>query len=188
VRELGFFSVMIPGDADLERIRGIAPKAIVLSGGPNSVHEEGCPTVPEGFFDYVTAEGIPVLGICYGMQLMVQRLGGRVEASKNGGEFGRMPILIQPESVLFGDDCEAQSVWMSHGDEAVELPEGWRCIALSESGARVAVECAATRMFGLQYHPEVKAGSDRSAGGLSGARTGRAEREVCVGEVVCSAW
>ena len=156
VRDLGFFSIMIAGDSDLARIEKIAPKAIILSGGPNSVHEGGSPGVPDGFFDYVDAHEVPLLGICYGMQLITHCLGGTVERSPNGGEFGSMPIRIEPGSTLYAPESEdEQVVWMSHGDDATALPPGFTCVARSKQGARVAIENAERRMFGLQYHPEV---------------------------------
>jgi GMP synthase (glutamine-hydrolysing) A subunit len=156
VREMGFFSVMIPGDSDLERIKHIAPKAIFLSGGPNSVHEAGSPNVPSGFWEYVRSEGIPLLGICYGMQLMAHQLGGKVEPGADGGEFGRMPITtIEGASLYEGEASPTQDVWMSHADNVTVLPTGFSCIARSEAGCQVAIENASERLFGLQYHPEV---------------------------------
>ena len=156
VREQGFFSVMISGDTDLSRIQHIAPKAVFLSGGPNSVHEGGSPTVPEGFFDYCTTNSIPVMGICYGMQLLVQRLGGTVQKSATGGEFGSMSMEVEQGSTLFSEEPQReQTVWMSHGDDATELPDGFTCVATSKQGARVAIEDPQRKFFGLQYHPEV---------------------------------
>jgi GMP synthase-like glutamine amidotransferase len=115
-----------------ERIQGVSPKVVVLSGGPNSVHLEGSPKVPAGFFDYCQQNSIPVLGVCYGMQMIVQLLGGQVETATNGGEYGRMPIDIVPGSSLFSyTSSSSTNVWMSHGDEAVRLPEGFSVVAKS---------------------------------------------------------
>lgn len=120
------------------------------------MHEGGSPSVPDGFFDYATEKGIPIMGICYGMQLLTHRLGGKVEKAPNGGEFGSMPIRIEPGSVLFSEETAAeQTVWMSHGDDATQLPEGFRCVATSTQGCRVAIEDPERKFFGLQYHPEV---------------------------------
>ena len=147
-----------------DRISAAKPKAVILSGGPNSVHAEGAPTVPEGFFAWAEEHKVPVLGICYGMQLLVHALGGKVEAAAGGGEYGRMGINTTPGSELYGGDKDSggdagsknrQQVWMSHGDEAVSLPEGFSAVARSDQGACVAVECPSRRLFGLQYHPEV---------------------------------
>lgn len=129
---------------------------IVLSGGPNSVHEEGSPLLPPEFYDYCQSSGIPLLGICYGMQLLVHQLGGRVETVVDKGEYGRMPISVDGGSLLYaGEASERQSVWMSHGDSATQLPAGFHCVARSEQGAMVAIEDPDRRFFGLQYHPEV---------------------------------
>lgn len=159
VRELGVYSILLPGDADLKRIESHAPRVIVLSGGPNSVHVDDAPSVPEGFFEYCARESIPVLGICYGMQLLVQRLGGVVEAARGKGEYGRMPVVYESsDSVLYGQGSKAgerEQVWMSHGDEATKLPEGFACVGKSEAGAVVAIEDPKRKLFGLQYHPEV---------------------------------
>lgn len=103
---------------------------VILSGGPNSVHEPGSPSVPPGFFEWAAATGVPVLGICYGMQLIVQRLGG-VVAPAEKREYGRMPVHTSPGQ-LFGAAGGSQMVWMSHGDEAVTLPDGFTCVAKSE--------------------------------------------------------
>ena len=159
VRELGAYSVLLPGDATMARIEGCKPKAIVLSGGPNSVHVDGAPSVPEGFFERAAALGTPVLGVCYGMQLLVQRLGGVVEPAHGKGEYGRMPVIYQSDdSALFGRGSRSgdrEMVWMSHGDEATTLPSGFACVGKSEAGAVVAIEDVERKLFGLQYHPEV---------------------------------
>jgi GMP synthase (glutamine-hydrolysing) len=142
---------MIAGDAKLERVKHIGPKAIILSGGPNSVHEGSSPTLPEGFFEYTDTSKIPVLGICYGMQLLAFALGGKVMASPTGGEFGRMAIKQQASSLLYkGEPTDTQEVWMSHGDDVVELPDGFTCAAKSMQGVTVAIEDSKRRLFGLQ--------------------------------------
>ncbi|KAK9831472.1 hypothetical protein WJX81_008476 [Elliptochloris bilobata] len=148
--------MLLPGDVTLERIKEVAPRAIVLSGGPNSVHIADAPQLSPGFFEYCASNSIPVLGICYGMQLLVHALGGEVKAADGGGEYGRMAIRTTQASALYAQDTEhSQQVWMSHGDEAVRLPQGFCSVATSEQGAIVAVECAERKLFGLQYHPEV---------------------------------
>ncbi|CAI5457660.1 unnamed protein product, partial [Closterium sp. Yama58-4] len=168
IRELGVYSVSLPAGVPLDQIQAVHPTIIVLSGGPNSVHEEGSPTVPEGFFDYAIEKRITVLGICYGMQLIVKTLGGDV-ARAEAQEYGRMDIVADCDSALFGgsdvggEEPEKkkaknetrQTVWMSHGDEATKLPEGFRVVARSDQGTVVAIECTTRKIFGLQYHPEV---------------------------------
>ena len=94
---------------------------IILSGGPNSVHVEGAPSVPDNFFDHCQENSIPVLGICYGMQLIVQLMGGEVKPADKA-EYGRMPVHVVRDSVLYGEEMDKmQMVWMSHGDEAVKV-------------------------------------------------------------------
>ncbi len=112
--------------------------------------------MPEGFFEWAEAGKVPVLGICYGMQLLVHALGGRVEAAAKGGEYGRMAIRTTQASHLYADETDhTQQVWMSHGDEAVALPDGFTAVATSDAGAVVAIEHPGRRLYGLQYHPEV---------------------------------
>jgi GMP synthase (glutamine-hydrolysing) len=148
-------------------VKEAGPRVVILSGGPNSVHVEGAPQAPAGLFEYCKEHAIPVLGICYGMQLMVQSLGGSVScafkedqqdkenasASASGGEYGHTKITTK-KSRLFGSD-EDQSVWMSHGDETKELPAGFETIANSHKGTIVAIENTEIGFYGLQYHPEV---------------------------------
>jgi GMP synthase-like glutamine amidotransferase len=111
----------LPPRAPQKRITDLNPKVIILSGGPNSVHVEGAPTVPDTFFDHCESHSIPVLGICYGMQLIVQKLGGEVK-SADKAEYGRMPVHTVNASSLYGNegDSTSQMVWMSHGDEATK--------------------------------------------------------------------
>ena len=112
--------------------------------------------MPAGFFEWAASANVPVLGICYGMQLLVHALGGKVEAAAKGGEYGRMAIRTTQASDLYAEETDhTQQVWMSHGDEAVALPEGFTAVATSDAGAVVAIENPARRLYGLQYHPEV---------------------------------
>lgn len=154
VRELGVYAVLLPGDASLERVKSHAPGAVILSGGPNSVHWEGAPTAPEGFWEWQEQEKVPVLGICYGMQLIVKTFGGVVKPG-DAKEYGRMMIHSEDGSGLYEGQSLEQSVWMSHGDEAAELPAGFTCVARSAQAICVAVENSSRGVYGLQYHPEV---------------------------------
>lgn len=116
---------------------------VILSGGPNSVHLEGSPRVPNGFFEYCATNKVPILGVCYGLQMIVHLLGGEVKTATDGGEYGRMPILIQPGSQLYAHQKDSScNVWMSHGDEAVKLPEGFKAVGKSE---QVRQRCRARR-------------------------------------------
>lgn len=156
VRELSIMSVLLPGDADMDRIKSFNPKVVILSGGPNSVHLDGAPKVPDTFFAWAQENKVPVLGICYGMQLIVHLLGGKVNTAVHGGEYGRMPIHIEKNSSLFSGISEPSlNVWMSHGDEAVQLPTDFKVVGKSQQGAIVAVENTVRNIYGLQYHPEV---------------------------------
>ncbi|KAI3873417.1 hypothetical protein MKW98_008069 [Papaver atlanticum] len=156
IRKLSIFSLCISGTSSLKTITDLNPKVIILSGGPHSVHSEDAPTFPQGFIEYVESNGIFVLGICYGLQLIVQKLGGVVDIGEKQ-EYGRMEIEVLKESGLYksGGVGSKQSVWMSHGDEAVKLPEGFSVVAKSQQGSVAAIENPARRFYGLQYHPEV---------------------------------
>lgn len=158
IRSLSVFSLCINGTSSLEAITNLKPSVIILSGGPHSVHAPKAPCFPDGFLEYVESQGIYVLGICYGLQLIVQRLGGEVRAGDKQ-EYGRMEIEVENASFggLFGNTSngDKQVVWMSHGDEAVKLPEGFQVVARSQQGSVAAVVNKERRFYGLQYHPEV---------------------------------
>lgn len=116
-----------------DRIKSYEPDVIILSGGPNSVHVKGAPGLADGLLEYVAEKNIALLGICYGMQLMVYSLGGEVKQGVEGGEYGRMPMHIEEGSELYGNTTSnMQNVWMSHGDECVKLPEGFDAVAKSQ--------------------------------------------------------
>ncbi|KAL6549631.1 hypothetical protein OROHE_008362 [Orobanche hederae] len=156
IRSLNVFSICISGTSPLEAITSLEPKVIILSGGPESVHNPDSPTFPSGFVDWAQATGCFVLGICYGLQLIVQKLGGKVRIGEEQ-EYGRMEIVVENNVGIFGDKQigDRQVVWMSHGDEAAMLPPGFEVVARSEQGAVAAVENREMRFYGLQYHPEV---------------------------------
>lgn len=161
IREAAVYSMLKPADISMDEIREIGPKVVILSGGPESVHVEDAPRLPDGFLDYVEKEGIAVMGICYGMQLLVHELEGEVVSSN--GEYGAMDITIggiQKQSVpsaLYGytSALSREKVWMSHGDEVKQLPAGFSVVATSDQGSIVGIEDAKRKLFGLQYHPEV---------------------------------
>ncbi|PWA53550.1 GMP synthase (glutamine-hydrolyzing), putative / glutamine amidotransferase [Artemisia annua] len=157
IRSLSIFSLCISGTSSLKTIQDLNPSVIILSGGPHSVHSPNSPSFPDGFLEYVDKNGIFVLGICYGLQLIVQKLGGQVVIGEKQ-EYGKMVIQVNvgvKDGGLFKVGGEKQVVWMSHGDEAVKLPEGFEVAARSEQGAVAAVENRERRFYGLQYHPEV---------------------------------
>lgn len=150
IREQKVFSVVLPCTASLDEIRSYAPVGIVLSGGPSSVYDEGAPTADERVFSL----GVPVLGICYGLQLMAYKLGGRVRAAEKR-EYGHAEVHVLNGSPLFRDLPHDMSVWMSHGDEALELPPGFKLVARTQNAAVAAIEDDTRNLYAVQFHPEV---------------------------------
>lgn len=158
VRELGVFSEIRAFDMSEAEIREFNPKGIILAGGPESVTELGSPRAPQGIFEM----GLPILGICYGMQTMSEQLGGAVEGSQKR-EFGYAQIEVEPTSPLFkdikdhmGDNGKALlDVWMSHGDKVARIPEGFEVIASTPSCPIAAMACVEKQFYGVQFHPEV---------------------------------
>src|SRR5436190_6459435 len=150
VRECGVFSELLPHTVDLEEIRARAPRGLILSGGPASVYADGAPRLRGEVLEL----GIPVLGICYGMQAMVQELGGRVEPAEVG-EFGRSHLDVrEPGRLLHGLPAE-QSCWMSHRDTVFEAPPGFTALAASSESPVAAFEDTSRGLYGIQFHPEV---------------------------------
>lgn len=149
IREQNVFSVVLPCTASLDEIRSYKPVGIILSGGPCSVYDADAPPADER----VLCLGLPVLGICYGLQFITHTLGGKVRpASKR--EYGHAEISVTPSSKLFADVPATINVWMSHGDEALELPQGFRRVA-SSPNALAAIEDEQRRIWAVQFHPEV---------------------------------
>ncbi|MDY0268110.1 glutamine-hydrolyzing GMP synthase [Trichloromonas sp.] len=153
VREAHVYCELHPFDMGIEAIRAFAPKGIILSGGPKSVYEEGAPAIAEELFEL----GVPVLGICYGMQLMSRHFGGRVvPAGKR--EFGHAELLAQgqPGPLFAGFFIEGKSpVWMSHGDHVEAVPAGFEVVAGTGNAPVCAIQNTARRLYGVQFHPEV---------------------------------
>jgi GMP synthase (glutamine-hydrolysing) len=149
IREQNVFSVVLPCTASLDEVRGCAPAGIILSGGPFSVYDPDAPTAD----DRVLEMGKPVLGICYGLQFLAHKLGGKVRSAPKR-EYGRAEVEISNGSRLFQDVPHKLTVWMSHGDDAVELPAGFRQVARSDN-AVAAMEDPQRRMWAVQFHPEV---------------------------------
>jgi GMP synthase (glutamine-hydrolysing) len=150
IREQKVFSVVLPFNASLEEIRSYSPVGIILSGGPSSVYDKDAPLADKSVFDL----GIPVLGICYGLQFMVYALGGKVRPAAKR-EYGHAKVEIQQsDSQLFQGLPKLLAVWMSHGDEAEELPPGFRLTAKTPN-AVAAIENAERKMWAVQFHPEV---------------------------------
>ncbi len=151
IRETNVFSLVVSNCISIEEINDINPKGIILSGGPNSVYEQNAPKCDEKIFNL----GIPILGICYGMQLMVKELGGSVISATKKAEYGRAPIKIDQESGLLSDVEDNSIMWMSHGDSINCLPDGFKKIAHTENTLHAAISNDLKKLFGVQFHPEV---------------------------------
>jgi GMP synthase (glutamine-hydrolysing) len=150
VRECGVFSQLLPhhvGPAEVARRR---PKGVILSGGPASVYADGAPPLDPGLLEL----GVPVLGICYGMQLLARELGGRVEGAEVG-EFGRSQLSVAETGALLAATPAEQSCWMSHRDTVYEAPPGFTALASSTASPVAAFESAERAIYGIQFHPEV---------------------------------
>jgi len=158
IREIGVYCEIYSCECSAEEIKGFAPKGIILSGGPESVTSDATPRAPQIVFEL----GIPVLGICYGMQTMTEQMGGKVESSDHR-EFGYAKIRARGHSKLLKDIEDHTSVegfglldvWMSHGDRVVVLPAGFKAIASSEGAPIAGVADEEKSFYGLQFHPEV---------------------------------
>ena len=151
VRECGVYSVVKPGDISLDKIREIDPIGIILTGGPNSVYKKESPHCDKAIFDM----GIPVLGICYGMQLLSWSLGGEV-APCSSSEYGKTKMQVNTDSLLFAGLYPIQIGLMSHTDQVTKLPVGFKSIAHTVSCENAAIENAAKKLYGFQFHPEVE--------------------------------
>jgi len=151
LRELGVKTVIARGDLTGEEVRAAAPIAVVLSGGPASVFEDGALQVDPAVFEL----GVPVLGICYGMHLMAQRLGGRVRSSDHR-EYGLAELELVAEKGVFEGTPRNQPVWMSHGDLVEAMPPGFEILARTSNTEVAAMADSARRLIALQFHPEVR--------------------------------
>ena len=153
IREAGVYSEIFPPTAPLDRI--LAHQAIILSGGPNSVYDDGAPLPPLALLE----AGLPLLGICYGMQAMAYLLGGKVEPSPHR-EYGRAEVAIEESGLLFDGVLPDTSsgrvtVWMSHGDTVLAAPPGFRQLATTTNTPVAAMVAPERRLFAVQFHPEV---------------------------------
>ncbi|MCB0025589.1 MAG: glutamine-hydrolyzing GMP synthase, partial [Caldilinea sp.] len=155
VREVNVYAELVSWDRAGEVLPRMKPQGIILSGGPNSVYDTGAPTLP----DAVMESGVPVLGLCYGLQLLAHSLGGQVSPASER-EYGRAEVHITgtragAESPLFAGLPPALTVWMSHGDRVERLPDGFLSVANSSNSPLAAIADEARRIYGLQFHPEV---------------------------------
>ena len=152
VREANVYSEIVPHTITAAEVAAMNPSGIVLSGGPSSVYDAGSPSLDPGILQL----GIPTLGICYGFQVMAQQLGGEV-ANTGLREYGATDVTLAPgDSTLLGGQPEGQTTWMSHGDSVSKAPEGFTVLASSASTPVAAFSSDEKRMYGVQWHPEVK--------------------------------
>ncbi|HJZ55842.1 MAG TPA: glutamine-hydrolyzing GMP synthase, partial [Gemmataceae bacterium] len=151
VRELNVFCQIVRHDVTAERVRELNPKGIIFSGGPASVYEPGAPKCDPAIFDL----GIPVLGICYGMQLACQALGGTVGGGSHTREYGRATLTIADANAIFQGYPKESTVWMSHGDQVQTVSGDFLPLATTDTCPLAAVKHRSRPVFGLQFHPEV---------------------------------
>jgi GMP synthase (glutamine-hydrolysing) len=201
VREDGVYSEIVPFQKAEAAFKKMKPKAVILSGGPESVHVEGSPRAPQLIFE----SGVPVLGICYGQMAMAAQLGGEVEGGHHR-EFGRADVEVKAESSLFDATWkpgERYPVWMSHGDRITRMPPGFVVAGVSANAPFAVIQDEARKYYGLMFHPEVVHTPDgaqlirnfvRKVAGLTGDWTMRAFREEAIekiraqvgrGKVIC---
>jgi GMP synthase (glutamine-hydrolysing) len=151
VREASVFSEIVHHSITAEEVRAKNPAAIILSGGPSSVYESGSPQLDKGILEL----GIPVLGICYGFQVLAQALGGKVDKTGKR-EYGATDLTLSDAGVLLAGQPNLQVCWMSHGDQVVQAPSGFSVLASTDTTPVAAFENVEKRIFGVQWHPEVK--------------------------------
>src|SRR3954447_11513589 len=201
VREEGVYSEIVPFQKAEAAFRDMKPRAVILSGGPESVHEQGSPRAPQSIFD----SGVPVLGICYGQMTMAAQLGGTVEGGHHR-EFGRADVEVKAASRLFDATWtlgERPPVWMSHGDRITKMPPGFEVAGTSANAPFAVIQDERRNYYGLMFHPEVVHTPDgtklirnfvRKVAGLAGDWTMRAFRDEAIekiraqvgkGKVIC---
>ncbi|GAB4377457.1 MAG: glutamine-hydrolyzing GMP synthase [Elainellaceae cyanobacterium] len=150
IRETQVYSEVLSYRTTVDQLRQLNPKGLILSGGPSSVYDEGAPHCDPAIWEL----GIPVLGVCYGMQLMVQQLGGEVERAKRG-EYGKAALHIDDPTDLLTNVEEGTTMWMSHGDSVANLPAGFELLAHTENTPCAAIADHQRKLYGVQFHPEV---------------------------------
>ena len=150
VRECRVYCRIESPEVDIDYIKNLKPEGIILSGGPSSIYEKGSPKVDPAILNL----GIPVLGICYGMQFMVSALGGDVKRTKKR-EYGFAELNIKQQTGLFKGTGTKTDCWMSHGDSIAKLPRGFKATASTENTKIAATVHSKKKLYGLQFHPEV---------------------------------
>lgn len=151
VREANVYSELVPHSMPVDEMLAKDPSAIILSGGPASVYEEHAPHIDPRIFD----AGVPVLGICYGFQVMAHELGGDVDKAALG-EYGKTEAVIEKPVGILEDSPHEQDVWMSHGVAVRQAPEGFEVLASTAGAPVAAMQDASRHLYGVQWHPEVR--------------------------------
>ena len=151
VREASIYSEIVPHTISAQEIKDKNPAAIILSGGPSSVYEAGSPQLDKEIFEL----GVPILGICYGFQVLAQALGGKVDQTGKR-EYGATDLKVSSSGILLNDQPNVQVCWMSHGDQVVAAPAGFDVLASTSTTPVAAFESKEKKIFGVQWHPEVK--------------------------------
>ncbi len=154
VRELGVYSEILPNNIVVPELRKIHPKGIILSGGPSSVYDKDSPKLSDEFFQYILTENIPVLGICYGLHLIIYQMGGEIKQIDKK-EYGKTELVIINKNELFNSLNQKEVVWMSHGDQIKSLPEGFEVLAQTSTCPIAAFKSKEFKVYGVQFHPEV---------------------------------
>jgi GMP synthase (glutamine-hydrolysing) len=150
VRELGVYCEIYPYNISIDAIRSMNPKGIILSGGPASINEENAPSCEKEVFEF----GAPVLGICYGLQLLSKAFGGKVEKAPKR-EFGKAHLYIETKDKFLEGIKDGDIVWMSHSDKVLTMPRGFVTLARSDNSPHAAIRNMAGSIYGVQFHPEV---------------------------------
>ena len=151
IRETEVYSLVMRYTTSADELRSLQPKGIILSGGPGSVYEEGAPFCDPAIFKL----GIPILGVCYGMQLMVHQLGGSVKPATGKAEYGKAPLKVDDPTALLTNVTSGSTVWMSHGDSVHELPKEFVRLAHTSNTSEAAIALHEKSFYGVQFHPEV---------------------------------
>ncbi|MFW9937821.1 MAG: glutamine-hydrolyzing GMP synthase [Candidatus Thorarchaeota archaeon] len=154
IRELGVYSEILPYNIDLDLFKEKNSDGVILSGGPSSVYESNSPKIPQTLLNHIISERIPILGICYGFHLLIHQLGGKIQ-SKEQKEYGKTDLTILDRDLLFDSLENNQIVWMSHGDQVIELPKGFKILANTLNCPIAAYKDDKNLIFGVQFHPEV---------------------------------
>jgi len=150
VRELNVYSIILPHNFEESYVDFNNINGIILSGGPSSVYDKSSPNLNKNIFSY----NLPILGVCYGLQLLIENFNGTVK-SGNIGEYGPSEILLEQDSKLFSDVFSKTNVWMSHGDRIKNMPKDWIITSKSENSVISSVENQDGSIYGVQFHPEV---------------------------------